>query len=102
MPAHMSTPLLSDSELSNALAELPEWSRSGNSITRTVAAPSFPAAIELVRHVADAAEAANHHPDIDIRWRKVTFTLTTHSSGGLTKQDVTAAREIDRLAARPE
>lgn len=94
----MTTPLLSDSEISEALDSLTGWTRTGDVISRTVEAESFPAGIELVRRVAEAAEAANHHPDIDIRWRKVTFALSTHSAGGLTAQDVSLAREIDRLA----
>ncbi|MFJ1457853.1 4a-hydroxytetrahydrobiopterin dehydratase [Nocardia wallacei] len=94
----MSTPLLSEDEIRTALKELPDWTHTGNSIARTVEAPSFLAGIELVRRVAGEAEAAGHHPDIDIRWRRVTFTLSTHSEGGLTRLDVALAREIDRLA----
>ncbi|TQM30727.1 4a-hydroxytetrahydrobiopterin dehydratase [Nocardia bhagyanarayanae] len=98
----MSTPLLSEAEIADALAGLPNWSRSGDNITRTIKASSFPAGIDLVRRVADAAEAANHHPDIDIRWRNVTFTLSTHSAGGLTALDLGMAREIDLLASQSE
>ncbi|MFC9893862.1 4a-hydroxytetrahydrobiopterin dehydratase [Nocardia sp. NPDC127579] len=94
----MSTPLLSDTELTEALASLDGWSRSGDSITRTLRATSFPAGIELVGQIAEIAETMNHHPDIDIRWRSLTFTLSTHDSGGLTKLDIALAREIDRLA----
>ncbi|WP_024800005.1 4a-hydroxytetrahydrobiopterin dehydratase [Nocardia sp. BMG51109] len=94
----MSNPLLTDDEIATALKDLPEWTRTGASIARTVEAPSFLAGIELVRRVAAEAEAANHHPDMDIRWRRVTFTLSTHSEGGLTRLDVALAREIDRLA----
>ncbi|MBC2643157.1 MULTISPECIES: 4a-hydroxytetrahydrobiopterin dehydratase [unclassified Rhodococcus (in: high G+C Gram-positive bacteria)] len=90
--------LLSDGEIDTALAELPGWRRAGDSLVRTVESPSFPDAVELVRKVADAAEAANHHPDIDIRWRKVTYTLSTHSAGGLTQQDLDLAAQIDALA----
>ncbi|MFD6351219.1 4a-hydroxytetrahydrobiopterin dehydratase [Nocardia tengchongensis] len=92
--------LLSDDDIAEALKDLPEWSRTGDSITRTVQAASFLAGIELVRRVAAAAEAANHHPDIDIRWRRVTFTLSTHDAGGLTPLDTALAREIDRLQAQ--
>ncbi|MEU2035542.1 4a-hydroxytetrahydrobiopterin dehydratase [Nocardia amamiensis] len=92
--------LLSDIEIAEALTELPEWARSGDSLVRTVKARTFPAGIELVREVAEVAETADHHPDIDIRWRNVTFTLSTHSAGGLTALDVALAHEIDRLVAR--
>jgi 4a-hydroxytetrahydrobiopterin dehydratase len=91
--------LLTDAEVATALADLPHWQRSGSEIVRTVELPTFPAAIALVDRVAEAAEARNHHPDIDIRWRTVTFTCSTHFKGGLTELDVALAREIDRLAA---
>lgn len=92
-------PLLSDAEATSGLARLPEWTREGETISRTIRCASFPAAIALVRRVAEAAEAADHHPDMLIRWRRVTFTLTTHAAGGLTRRDLDLAAEIDRLAA---
>ncbi|RMI34993.1 4a-hydroxytetrahydrobiopterin dehydratase [Nocardia stercoris] len=92
------TALLAGDELDEALAEIPEWTFAhGTEITRTFTAPTFLDGIELVRRVAVAAEEANHHPDIDIRWRKVTFTLSTHEAGGLTRRDVALARQIDDL-----
>lgn len=91
------TELLSDSDIDAALTGLPEWSLVDKSITRTVELPTFPAAIEFVSRIAVAAESADHHPDIDIRWRKLTFTLSTHSEGGLTQKDVRLAHEIDSL-----
>lgn len=93
----MTHPTLNRSEIDDALTGLPEWRLVDKSITRTVELPTFPAAIEFVSRVADAAESADHHPDIDIRWRKLTFTLSTHSEGGLTKKDVDLAHEIDAL-----
>lgn len=92
----MST-LLSRTEIDDAMARIPDWTRHDVSIVRTVELPSFPAAIEFVAAVADAAEQADHHPDIDIRWRKLTFTLSTHSAGGLTRKDVDLAAVIDSL-----
>ncbi|QDC13809.1 MULTISPECIES: 4a-hydroxytetrahydrobiopterin dehydratase [Rhodococcus] len=89
--------LLSDADIEAALADLPAWQRDGNAIVRTVESPSFPEAVALVDRVAEAAEAANHHPDIDIRWRKVTYSLSTHSAGGITASDVELARTIDAL-----
>ncbi|PYE20759.1 4a-hydroxytetrahydrobiopterin dehydratase [Williamsia limnetica] len=89
--------LLNESEINQALADLPSWTREGDSLTRTVDCPDFPAAIAFVVRVADVAEAADHHPDIDIRWRKVTFTLSTHSDGGLTGKDTQLAHQIDDL-----
>jgi 4a-hydroxytetrahydrobiopterin dehydratase len=93
------TRLLTTDEVLQALAGLPEWAGSPEAITRTVRAADFRAAIALVNAVADAAEEADHHPDIDIRWRNVTFTLSTHSAGGVTDRDIDLARKIDTLAA---
>ena len=92
-------PLLSEAEIAASLERLTEWTRAGDTITRTIRSPSFLEAIALVQRVADAAEAADHHPDILVRWRRVTFTLTTHAAGGLTTRDLDLAAEIDRLAA---
>ncbi|WP_067863819.1 4a-hydroxytetrahydrobiopterin dehydratase [Nocardia shimofusensis] len=95
----MTAELLPEDRIATAMTSLPDWSRADAQISRTVTAASFPAAIDLVRRVADAAERANHHPDIDIRWRKVTFTLSTHSAGGLTAADFALAEQIDALVA---
>jgi 4a-hydroxytetrahydrobiopterin dehydratase len=94
--------LLSADEVTGGLAELDGWAGDTSAISRTVTAPSFPAAIRLVVEVAEAAEDADHHPDIDIRWRKVTFALSTHSAGGVTAKDLALARRIDELAQAHE
>ncbi|GAA4062810.1 MULTISPECIES: 4a-hydroxytetrahydrobiopterin dehydratase [Actinomadura] len=91
---------LDDSAVTARLKDLPNWARDGDQIHRRFKAPSFMAGIDLVGEVARAAEEADHHPDIDIRWRTVTFTLTTHSAGGLTERDFALARRIDEVAAR--
>jgi 4a-hydroxytetrahydrobiopterin dehydratase len=92
------TALLDDAVLNDWLTAHSEWSREGDTIARSVERATFPAAIELVRRVADAAEAADHHPDMDIRWRTVRFALSTHSEGGLTQKDLDLAEQIDALA----
>ena len=89
--------VLSDDEVDAAAATLNGWSRSDGALRRSVTFPSFLDGIEAVRRVAESAERADHHPDIDIRWRTVTFVLVTHSAGGITDQDVQMAREIDQL-----
>ncbi|WP_134667013.1 MULTISPECIES: 4a-hydroxytetrahydrobiopterin dehydratase [unclassified Amycolatopsis] len=95
------TQLLNDSAVEEALGTVPEWQREDAVIVRTVELPSFPAAIEVVGRVAELAEEADHHPDIDIRWRTLTFRLSTHYLGGLTERDFALARQIDEvLAAR--
>ena len=92
--------LLPSEEIDQALAgDLCAWSQSGQAITREVRARSFPEGIVLVQRVAEAAEAMDHHPDIDIRFTAVTFTLSTHSAGGITAKDLELAGQIDRLAA---
>lgn len=91
--------LLSDSEITTALSSVPDWQRSGDSITRSTDLPSFAAAITAVTRVGFFAEAADHHPDIDIRWRTVTFTLSTHAAGGLTARDFALAEQIDTVLA---
>lgn len=88
---------LTSAELAQAAKDLPQWSVSESGVTRTYSFRTFPAAIEFVRTVADEAEAMNHHPDIDIRWRKVTFALVTHSEGGVTKLDTRLAARMDEL-----
>ena len=93
------TQLLHSSEIDKALADLPGWEREGDSIRARFSAPDFPTAIGLVDAVAIAAEAADHHPDIDIRWRDVLFVLSTHSAGGVTAADVALAKVISRQAA---
>jgi 4a-hydroxytetrahydrobiopterin dehydratase len=90
--------LLSADDVTSALSELDGWAGDTDAISRTVTAPSFPTAIRLVVEVAEAAEDADHHPDIDIRWRTVTFALSTHSAGGVTAKDTALARRIDELA----
>jgi 4a-hydroxytetrahydrobiopterin dehydratase len=87
--------LLNDDQVSEALQHLPEWQQEGTHLTRTVQFASFPQAIQAVTRIAEIAESENHHPDIDIRWRKVTFFCTTQSEGGITANDVSLAEEID-------
>ena len=89
--------LLADNELSSALKKLPDWEQEGDAITRTVEFESFTEAVDFVNDLAEIAEEAQHHPDIDIRYSKVTLSLTTHDVGGLTDADVELAQRIDRL-----
>jgi 4a-hydroxytetrahydrobiopterin dehydratase len=87
--------VLTDAQLATALDDLSGWSRHADAIRREVRLRDFAAAIAFVNRVASLAEAANHHPDIDIRWNRVILTLSTHSQGGVTEADVALAREID-------
>ena len=75
------------------------WSREGETITRTFEHKDFKEALAFVNAVGDVAEAANHHPDIDIRWNKVTLALTTHSENALTDKDTQLADQVNQLAS---
>jgi 4a-hydroxytetrahydrobiopterin dehydratase len=88
---------LNSSQIKTALAGVTNWKKLGKTITRTFQFKNFVAAVRFVNAVARLAEKAWHHPDIDIRWNKVTLTLTTHSEGGLTKKDFKLAKQFDRL-----
>jgi 4a-hydroxytetrahydrobiopterin dehydratase len=90
-------PLLAEAEVEAALVERPAWHREGAELIRTIRCPTFRDAISLVDRVADVAEDADHHPDIDIRWRQVTFRLTTKAAGGLTDRDLKMVATIDAL-----
>ena len=92
-------PKLSDDEVTAALVELPGWVREADMIVKTFELATFPTAIQFVVGVGESAEAANHHPDIDIRWRRVRIALTTHDDGGISAKDFALAYEIESLAA---
>jgi 4a-hydroxytetrahydrobiopterin dehydratase len=89
--------LLDDDAISSGLAALTGWTREGSAIVRTAELADFPQAIEVVDRVAELAERADHHPDIDIRWRTLTFRCSTHSDGGITAKDLDLAAGIDSI-----
>lgn len=91
-------PALSEEEVARRLPSLLGWHLEAGALRRTFAFPDFQAALRFVNAVADAAEAADHHPDIDIRYDHVTLTLITHDEGGLTGRDFDLARRADALA----
>jgi len=86
--------LLTDSEIQERLSRVPGWERWGGEIRRTWAFADFRAAMAFVNRVADLAETAGHHPDIDVRYSKVTLVLSTHDAGGLTARDFALAESI--------
>ncbi len=92
----MTTEQLSDIAIQRELGSLPGWSRRGEVITKTFQFRDFLTGIEFVNAVAKAAEAVDHHPDIDIRYTKITCSLSTHSAGGITQKDLDLAKKIDR------
>ncbi len=97
-PAPGAKPALPDSTITERLAALPGWAREGDEIVKTFELPSFTEAIFFVDRMADEAEAANHHPDIDIRYRRVRVALTTHDEGGITDKDFALAAEIESVS----
>lgn len=92
--------LLTDDQIDLAVRDhLPGWQVEGRELVRTIERPTFMDAIRLVATVAQLAEAMNHHPDMDIRYRKVTFRVTSHDAGGLTDDDLVLAHHIDSAAS---
>lgn len=90
--------LLTEEEVQRFLQAHPEWSRADQTLERTYAFASFAEAIAFVTRVAEVADRFDHHPDIDIRYRKVRLVLSTHDAGGLTFRDPQVAAECDRVA----
>jgi 4a-hydroxytetrahydrobiopterin dehydratase len=98
-------PSLSPEQVDRRLKAVPSWAKRKRAISRKFQFDGFPEAIDFVTRVAALAEKKDHHPDIDIRWNKVTLTLSTHSEGGLTGKDFSMARQcsgIFRRVARPK
>ncbi len=92
-------PLLTTDEIDAALAGMPGWERAGEAIVRQFSFEGgFMGSVGFVNRLADAAEAADHHPDLVISWNRVTVTLATHSQGGITEKDIALARQADQLA----
>lgn len=89
--------LLSAEQIESGLRGLPGWHGDPDGIVREHTAEDFMAGIRLVYAVAEAAERAGHHPDIDIRWTTVTFSLTTHALGGVSQADLNLADRINRI-----
>lgn len=94
-------PKLTPAQIKAALPSIPDWQKKGANIVRTFQFQDFVGAIRFVGAVAKLAEKAGHHPDIDIRWNKVTLALSTHSEGGLTEKDFALAKKCDGLGKQP-
>jgi 4a-hydroxytetrahydrobiopterin dehydratase len=88
---------LSDVEIQRALGALSGWTRRGDALLKTFTFPTFAQGIAFVGRIAQAADAMDHHPDIDIRYTKISISLSTHSAGGITSLDLELARQIDQL-----
>ena len=92
---------LSQEEVQRSLSRLLGWAHSGDAITKTFRFSAYLDGIAFVNRVAEAAEAADHHPDITINYTRITVTLSTHSAGGITPKDFDLAAEIEGLAQSP-
>lgn len=88
---------LTESEIQTRLDEVPDWSMIKDAIQRTYQFRDFAQSMEFVNSVADQAESAQHHPDILIRYNKVTLTLSTHDAGGVTEKDFDLAKKADSV-----
>ena len=92
-------PRLTDDEVRDGLANLPGWSREGDEIVKVYELRAFLDVIDLVGRIARLAEAADHHPDLDIRYRRLRVTLSSHDAGGITEKDLALAGQIEATAA---
>jgi 4a-hydroxytetrahydrobiopterin dehydratase len=90
--------LLSDADIHEHLASLSGWVRADRAIRKQFTFQDFPEAVLFVSALVPAAEAADHHPDIEIHYKRVVLTYTTHSEGGLTDKDIAGARAADDVA----
>ena len=91
---------LSTSDVDARLSKLPGWSRKGESLTRQFTFPAFADAIAFVTRLAFDAEGADHHPDLQVSYRKVTVTWSTHDEGGVTEKDFEGVRQTDSAAGK--
>ena len=91
---------LSDIAIQRELGGLPGWSRRGDVITKTYQFKAFLTGIDFVDAIGKAAESADHHPDIDIRYTKIVCSLSTHSAGGITQKDLDMAKQIERISEK--
>jgi 4a-hydroxytetrahydrobiopterin dehydratase len=100
MLAVMGSKRLSEDEIQEAVRGLSGWTRDGEAIRKQFTFAGFPDAIAFATRLAFDAEAADHHPDVAINYKRVTLTYSTHSEGGLTAKDIDGAKTADRIAAR--
>lgn len=89
---------LSDLEIRRALGTLPGWSRKGDALSKTYSFARFADGIRFVQQIAELADAMNHHPDIDVRYTNVGFSLSSHDAGGITQRDLDLAKQIEQAA----
>lgn len=91
---------LSEAQMAAGLAALPGWRREGDAVVKQYTFPGFPDAVAALVRLAFEAEAADHHPDVTINYRRLTLAYTTHSEGGLTQKDLDGAAMAERVLGR--
>jgi 4a-hydroxytetrahydrobiopterin dehydratase len=94
------TTKLDDTQLATAVSSLPNWKLEQGELIRSITFADFTQSIDFVNRIAAFAEAANHHPDIDIRYNKVRLALVTHDSGGITQKDIDLANSIETALSK--
>ena len=94
--------MLTDDQVDAALPDLNGWERADGALRRSIKFPAFLDGIDAVRRVAERAEQKDHHPDIDIRYTKVTMSLSTHDAGGITQRDLELAQKIESAARQAD
>lgn len=92
-------PRLTHADVDARLASLPGWTRDGDAIRKQFVFAGFPEAVQFVADLVPGAEAADHHPDLTISYRRVTVSYTTHCEGGLTEKDLEGAAMVERVYA---
>ena len=97
--AGMAVGVVSHSDLDHFLRSFPQWTIEGGALVRSVSAPDFLTGIAWVSAIANKAEVMHHHPEIDIRWRTVTFRLISHDIGGLSERDLNLATQIEQVVS---
>jgi 4a-hydroxytetrahydrobiopterin dehydratase len=97
----MSDPVLGETDLGAAMSgpSVPDWKRVDGALVKTVTCAGFVGSLAFVNEVGALAQAADHHPDIDIRYNQVKLSLVTHDSGGITQKDIDLATRIDGVSA---
>jgi 4a-hydroxytetrahydrobiopterin dehydratase len=93
-------PCLNTKQVGVHLKAVPSWSKRAQTIVRTFQFEGFLNAIDFVNRIAKKAQKSNHHPDIDIRFNKVTLKLTTHEEGGITEKDFSLARQCNEILSK--
>jgi 4a-hydroxytetrahydrobiopterin dehydratase len=89
-------PKLSPEQITEKLKTLPEWERRGETIAKQYTFKEFMGGIRFINRIAEIAEQMDHHPDMTVNYRRITFTLSTHDQGGITEKDVKLADAIER------